>query len=339
MNASQRPLPLSIVPWFLGLVAAGAAIGFTGCDANFTISGGYSFTKTGETAEQEDSGEIDSQVTNVRIRNQFGTVTIDQAPEGQSPSWTWKGKVWSPTQEQADEFAQQLVVEVKTEGDTQTWTLLMPEAVPELKGVESNLQLRIGSNVAVDLVNKHGDSLISNISNDVEAASSFGDVVVNSVEGNVTVNSKHSDVAVKEVSGKADLETSFGKLMASNVVGDAELNNSHGDIEAMVAGKVIAKTSFGNAMIEADSAEVKVTNSHGDVTLTVKNPEFSDVNVKTKFGKITLKLPEGVSPKVEMDTSFGDEDSEFGNDKSSQQHVKLDNSHGDIQIIKWKPQE
>ena len=340
-----------------------------GCDVHFNMGHNYGFTYTGETAETDDGGTIDAAITKVRIVNKFGPVVIrPQGENDEEATWTWHGKVWSPTKEQAEAYTEELLVDVQTEGTTQTWTLLMPESADDLDGVESRLEFVLPPSMIVDLNNQHGDSEVVNMQGELELDQSFGNLVlqqfnyakvdirhgegmiedgqgdlefdgaftklvVRRMKGNVTCEAQHSEVSVDQVAGDVDLETTFDRLLVDGVEGRARLENAHGDIQANIQGDVEAENRHGDIQLASGGQRVTITGAHGDIQLRMSRTDFAKIDVDTSFGDLLVQLPADAQPTIEMDTRFGETESDFESAAgSAQSRVKLENSHGDIEV-------
>lgn len=350
---------------FLTIVAIGIGLPFfSGC--GMVISDGHQFTFQGKTALTQDQGEIEASVEQIKIVNKFGSVKVRPVPAGDSPTWNWNAKVWSPTQEQAEAFAEQLIVEVKSVGNQQTWTLLMPEPDADLDGVESNFEVFVGQSVSVDIDNAHGDVDVADVAGALKLENRFGDLklesfqdaevsvhhgdgyiksghhidlkgghgslVVASIGGNATVDASHTEVTVNQVEGTADLKTSFEDLLVGQIKGQAKLKNSHGNIQAEVYGDVDVENRHANTKLVCHGEKVIADNGHGELTVRVMNPKFNQLELENSHGDIKVRVPIGVTPSVTMKTSHGSESSNVESNASSSQKIQAKASHGDISI-------
>lgn len=358
----------------LGLLLGLALL--VGCDVHFEMGNNYGFTFTGETAETEDQGTIESGITKVRIVNKFGPVTIRaQSEQDSGPAWQWHGKVWSPTREQAEAYTEELLIDVQTEGSTQTWTLLMPEGADDLKGVESRLDFVLAPSTAVELVNHHGDAEVVNLSGDLDLEQSFGNLVlqqftqaevevnhgealieegqgdlsfegafaklvIRQIAGNVEVAAQHSQVSVDQVGGDVELKTSFDRMLVDGVSGQAQLKNAHGDIQANIRGDVEAENRHGDIQLACGGQRVRLENSHGSIQLKMLSQDFTRLEAETAFDDLVVMLPPEVQPILETKSRFGEVESAFETSSSgSGPRVHLENSHGDIRVKFLPPSE
>ena len=319
-----------VTPFHLIAPCLLSAVLLTGCDIQ--INGGYTFNRTGETATEDDGGELAENVTSIHVENKFGNVKVSRVSEGETPSWKWNGKVWGDSQELADALIEQLVLEVKTEGDQQTFTLLMPDSQSGFNGCESILELKISAESSIDVTNEHGDLEIADVGQDAKLSGSFGNLQVKNVEGNLTLISKHSDVRIDGVQGETDAEASFGEMTVDGIQGPAKLENAHGSIEGTLHGPAEVESSFDKIKLTYDGSSIEVKNKHGDTDLTMATQDFKTIDIENKHGDVSIQLPPGTSATVNMDSSFGDAKSKVSNDDPGDRKITVKNSHGDIEI-------
>jgi len=320
-----------------------------GCNLSFTMVDGYVFDRTGETAEYSEQGTFSDGITKIKIVNKFGNVKIALA-DGE-PGWTWDAKVWAESQELADEFIDELVMDVQTEGDTQTWTVLLPEKSPDLNGIESNLTMHVPADVAAKLENRHGNVLIRNLESKVELENTHGDVDLTSVTGKiVAVNAhgdlmanqiaegifknSHGDTHIDESTSDITIKSSHGRVRAEQVQGSVTFDGSHGEFIAFDVGSVTSQNSHGTTKIRSSGKRVHVASAHGDIHLTMNSGSFDSIDLETSHSSINVLLPASCQPSIAMDTTHGKMYTEFESNRGSGQTVNLKNRHGDIKVSK-----
>lgn len=320
---------------------------FSGC--SFSINGGYSFNYSGETAESTEEGAFSDGIEQIEIVNKFGDVQVSLAES--DPSWTWESKVWANGQERADELLKTLSMDVATDGKTQTWTFLMPESSPDLKGVQSNLTMEVPAGVEVKLSNAHGNVIVNNMTANVDLTNSHGNLNASKIaSGSIAV--RHGSTVLESASGEVSIESAHGSVSASNTedrlsvdgshssikvdtAQDLELHASHGSIEAKnVQGAVNASNSHASIDITSFGTAVSAKTQHGGIELIVANPEFTSVVAESSHGSIKVALPESVTPAMDLSTSHGDAKSEVDSNASSPQKVVLSATHGNIRVSK-----
>ena len=349
---------------FLGLaLAISAIVSATGCE----ISGNF-FTYTGPTAQTSQQGVVGEEVKKVRVSNQFGDVIVNPTPGG--TGWTWEGKVWGRDQEQADRLIGELVLNVESDGETQTWRLEMPVESKGLNGVESNLTIQVPPEVQVEINNQHGNVktaetegkvtidnahgnvTVANLNGDLTIANSHGNLVANKIAA-ASINVRHGDADVQTSTGSLEIDSAHGRvnlesasgdltysgshssIKAANINGDAKLTTSHGNLDCQkITGNVVAENRHGSTSIATLGNKVQINSAHGKVELEILNSAFNTVNIENRHGDTKVILPQALTPRIAMDVDHGDAQSEFKSDDSSSQHVILTNRHGNIRVTK-----
>lgn len=269
----------------------------------FTSSDGYNFDHRGETDNRQEQGEIPPQVQRLVIENDFGKVHIEVTDA--SPQWSWDLTCWANTAGQAQEFTQQIQLQIDQQEDQHTWTLLLPEPpVPELRGVESNLTLAVPAAVQVEVANRFGPTEIRGVQGGTVVRAEHGEVQLGQLGGQVTAATSFDPLKAEHIGG-GRLENRHGTINAIGVGGDLEVDCEHGDVSVgRVAGKlkvenkhgeVVAKQIAEGAEIRTSFDEIRATDVDGDVMLRNQHGKISaqgvkgNVDAETEFGRIELQ--------------------------------------------------
>lgn len=181
----------------------------------------------------------------------------------------------------------------------------------------------------------------------VEIDNKFGDVNVNGILLNASINNSHGEIVADKIGKDLYIDNSFGDIQISNIRAYAKVINSHGKIKACyVGGDLEVKNKMGDIELEEISGNVNVVGEHGKID--IENVE-KNVKAENEFGEITLKLPAEQKGCFDIKTEFGSIYSEFeisikedinkqtakdtiGNDDIS---FTLGNKNGDINIRKF----
>jgi DUF4097 and DUF4098 domain-containing protein YvlB len=93
------------------------------------------------------------------------------------------------------------------------------------------------------------------------------EVVVESVEGDVTIDARNGAAAVKDVGGGVEVATSFGDIHVERVGGDVSAKADRGAVSAEdVRGAVTAEATHENVRLERVEGPVEVTVRHGGLS-------------------------------------------------------------------------
>jgi len=176
----------------------------------------------------------------------------------------------------------------------------------------------------------------------VEAQLSFGRIVAESIEGDLTLEARHVGVQITDVAGRADAKTSYEGISIEGVGGDASARVEHGSIRASkVKGGVRAQSTQDGVWLEDVDGPVEVTvqggglearglgqgarvrargddvsivgfrgpidveAEGGDVFLSPRRPIMDAVTVTAKHGDLRLEVPAGSRFDLEAESRHG----------------------------------
>ncbi len=285
-----------------------------------STQGGYTFDKVGEKRSRSESGALEGEVYSVAIDQMFGQVTV-QATDG-APEFSWDLSCWGTTAEDAERHLNEIRLEHTASDGSHQFSLILPEnKAPSLRGLESNLIVKIPADANVKVENR------------------FGDSQVRGIRGSVTGSCQHCSVNLEDLEGIVDWETSFDDLNASRISGGV-LRNSHGALHIdQVSGNLEVETSFDTANITGVGGKLNATNKHAKLVITdITGPldaqtSFALMSLTNIKGTATLKNSHGeiegreLEGEIDAKTSFAKIDLESTCDR-----IKVENSHGSIDL-------
>jgi DUF4097 and DUF4098 domain-containing protein YvlB len=140
-------------------------------------------------------------------------------------------------------------------------------------------------------------------------------------------------VLVERVNGNLTVEDTNGSVTARSIKGDAKVN-----------------TSFSGVTLDSIGGRISVDNQNGGISVTAMRPSSGchDISLKTSFSSIHVRIPDGVGYNLTARTSFGRISSELpvtstgsiGGDSLSGKigaggcQLQLNDSNGSIEIAK-----
>jgi hypothetical protein len=218
---------------------------------------------------------------------------------------------------------------------------------------ETNLEIYLPRQAAVDLDLDHSDLAISDLENSVKVNNDHGDVSLRDIKGNVDISSDHGDTSINNVTGNVRMAGGPGDLTISGVTGqltvdserfsnmslsriakgvhftsprtDLELGKLEGHIE-MDEGDLSGGNISGGLKVNARNKDISLTgisgdvtieNSHGDVELQMNAP-LGNMDIKNQNASIHVSLPENTAFQLEATTQGGDIDSQIKDVEVSQ---------------------
>ncbi|MEM7457310.1 MAG: DUF4097 family beta strand repeat-containing protein [Planctomycetota bacterium] len=342
--ASGNPILMTFallagIPLFLGFVLM-----VSGCQFTF---GGTMFSYTGEKFDRAEAGELAESVESVAVVNKYGNVSVTA---GSEVGWSWALTTWGDDKEIAEQFSDEITLEVSELDGVQRFELVLPSELTDCNGIKSHLTLTIPESFKADLDNAHGNTDVTGVDGWLVINSAHGDIRVTSCAGNkidsrhgdveissvaqTSVHSRHGDVKIKDASGDVECDVQHGEV---RVDGAAALivNNAHGEIYGSgISGNVEIDARHGDIDIKCSGESIFVDSAHGDVGVTVESMELRNVNIDNAHGDITLRIPEEMLVNVKASASHGDVVCDFVSTEDADVMVVLDTSHDDVHVRK-----
>lgn len=224
----------------------------------------------------------------------------------------------------------------------------------------------LGSGVTVR--NAYGHIELENIAGNVNAETSNGKVIVRDARGTVELRSTfgaveasnipkgvraitgNGAVNLNDIGGDAFAKTTFGSVTAEHINGNLQVENTNSSVTARnIKGDVTVTTSFAGVSLDSVNGKVSVDNQNGAISLAItRSNACHDINTKTSFSTVHVRIPDGVGYNVSAHTSFGRISSELpvtasgsmGNDTLTGTiggggcQLQISNSNGNIEIVK-----
>ncbi len=172
----------------------------------------------------------------------------------------------------------------------------------------------------------------------IDAKVSFGEVVAETVEGDLVLEARHTGVLIADVSGRVEAETTYEDIRLERIGGDVRAKADHGAVRAEgVKGALIAETTHDDVWLDAVEGRVEVTvggggvtaqglasggqirargedvsidgfsgpldveTEGGDILLAPRAPITSTVSASAKKGEIRLEVPAGSRFELEAE--------------------------------------
>lgn len=366
LSIQQRKLAASLL---IIAMATGCDISFHG--AHVTVGGrSIQFDFQGETAIQEDAGEIPAGTGILDLHNQFGDVDV-KVTDG-TPTWSWRVKCWADQVEQAEQLAKLCTLETIQDGDTFRCKFVVPDGVTEeLRGVKSDLTLHVRKGWSVVLDNEHGKSQVTGTQaplrvrqrhgdlsasdiGDTDVEIAHGKTMLGHVSGTLALQSRHGNVQLSRLDDIANVELSHAQLNADVCHSDVSVNATHGDATfnlvggelrfegshggisaADVAGPVVANVAHDQIQLSTNARRVDCRSRHGNINVQLTNREINHLDIDATHGNIELVFPSGMQPAIDASAEHGKLRSHFGIQPNT--GLKVRTRHGNIQIMSASP--
>jgi DUF4097 and DUF4098 domain-containing protein YvlB len=199
-------------------------------------------------------------IEQLSVDTSYGDIKIKGADTGDC-NVSAKITAQAPNTNEAKSLAEQTKITLQVQGKA----LFVRAQKPEMKSSRS-----VAVSYTITIPKKIG----------LECKSSYGNIQLANIAGDVTAGTSYGDITVEAVTGKLRLNTSYGKVDCKQIVcTDFSANSSFGDVFAV----------FSNAC--PNDINVKIATSYGDIDADVPLDFTGDVSIDTSFGKIKTSIP------------------------------------------------
>ncbi|MFB0555194.1 MAG: DUF4097 domain-containing protein [Phycisphaerae bacterium] len=275
---------------------------FSGCDIQI---GDWGRAKYERTVQQQAPLAPGSTVV---AQTSSGSITITGA-EVTDCSVVAQIRVQAPTEEEAQEIAEQ--VEIKLEPVGQTLTV-KAEKPPKRgrRSISISYDITVPKQTNIDCTSSYGAIKLSNIDGDVKGKTSSGSISAEDIQGSAQLDTSYGPVTCRNITGdNIQLKSSSGSIRAETIVGSVNLNTSYGSItcDDISGGDVKLKTSSGNIRLskaycedydlhtsygsinadELTGSTVKLHSSSGGIYVTEASADTADIS--TSYGRINCR--------------------------------------------------
>jgi len=190
----------------------------------------------------------------------------------------------APTEEEAQQIAEQVNVKLESVGQT----LTVRAEKPHLK---SNRSVSVSFKITVPK------------QTNAECTSSYGSIELSNLDGSAKGKTSSGSINVTDIQGPAELNTSYGSVTCRNVAGQSiKLKSSSGSLTAEnIKGSVLLETSYGSVTCKNISdGDIKLKSSSGKITLS--KASFGDCDAHTSYGSIVTDELKGDSIRLHSDS-------------------------------------
>lgn len=271
----------------------------------------------------------------LHLDHKLGDVSI-RAHDRPTVVLSAKIRAAADSQQQADELARLIDVEIRTPGsDVRVETkypeqrsrrnisfrvdyeIVMPARSPlRLETSFGDVSVE-GLRARADITGGHGLVSVRDIGAAVKIDSRFGAIDVSNIRGNAVISNQNGKISARGISGEARITDRFGEVRVDNA-GSLIVENGNGAIIVSdVKGSARLESSFGAIRVSDVGGGLKVTNQNGSVQVEKVS---GDAFVATSFGKIDVKTIGGpavlearnskidardISGELKVDNTFG----------------------------------
>ena len=134
----------------------------------------------------------------------------------------------------------------------------------------------------------------------LNAESSFGDIDIADVSGNITISGGYGKITARTVNGDTSLKNKFGSIQASNITGNAFISTSHSSLDiGQINGNLEAYTKFGSLTVKGVGGSAALANEHGAINCSDISGQ---TDIANSYGQVECRIIHG---RITINNSFG----------------------------------
>jgi hypothetical protein len=215
----------------------------------------------------------------------------------------------------------------------------------KVRAETSYAALKLNNTGPATLKNSFGAIDAAGIHGPLDAETSYASLDARDIGGKVKLRNQFGRMNV-ENAGDADLKTSYAELRVKEIAGDARLVNQFGRVEVeAITGSVRAETSYGAMDITGPGGSFICDNQFGGISVRATSAALTNLEARTSYATLVVRLPAGLKPALQAHTSYGDIESDFpvllkprGQDAFAGQppgtpRINLQNQNGKIRVL------
>ncbi len=225
----------------------------------------------------KETESVDAQgVQQIEIANLYGDVIV-QGHGSKTVEIELTKAVLASSKEEAEQVSDQVrvTVERSEEGSLRISTNRkeIGQSGSRKTLFKSHFRLSLPEQVPVRVTNQYGDVRVQRLNADCTIRSSYGQVIVDGLVGELDVENQYRQVVVRHLEGPARVSNDRGAVRIEDGVGDLELETAYDSVTVRrQQGSVQVKNRFGrvslesvtgNAAVEAPGSEVTVSELDG----------------------------------------------------------------------------
>ena len=210
----------------------------------------------------------------------------------------------APTEEEAQELAEQVEIELERVGQTMTVKADKPQTGHN-RSVSISYTITVPRRTHLECSSSYGAIKASGIKGNVRGKTSSGSITAETIEGSVDLNTSYGSVTCRHITGDNIAATSSsGSITAEDIKGSAQLNTSYGPITCR-------DMSEGDTQLKSSSGTIKLTNvSFGDCDAhtsygSVVCETLTGDAIKLHSGSGSIKVTGAAADTADLSTSYG----------------------------------
>ncbi len=236
----------------------------------------------------------------------------------------------APTEEEAQELAEQVTIEAEPVGRTLKVRADKPRTGNN-RSISVSYRIVVPRQTSIECVSSYGNLELADIEGTVSGRTSSGSVSIENIRGSVDLTSSYGSVTCERFSegdptlktssgkiaiadatfGRCDAVTSYGSVTGQSLQGETiHLGSSSGSIELAEASAATMDLSTSYGRVDARQitvSDLRATSSSGSLEIVCEEacPPDLTAHVKSSYGSVTFTAPSAFAGRVRLATDYG----------------------------------
>jgi DUF4097 and DUF4098 domain-containing protein YvlB len=297
------------------------AVAFSGCDIDF---GTWSQAEYEKTVSQE----VACGTTNsLDVATQLGSIEIT-GTEGNECHLSVRIVARAPTEEEAQELAEQVEIRAESNGDALKVRADKPEQLHN-RSISISYTITVPRRMSVLCDSGYGSLSVTDLTGAVKGKTGSGSVRTENLGGPVDLTTSYGSITCRRSAGATVLlQSSSGSITAADLKGSAKIRTSYGSITCtgFSGADLDLKTSSGRiALSDASFDGCLADTSYGSVV----GGNLQGRTLKLRSGSGSVELTGARADTIDLHTSYG----RIGARQITTGHLAADSGSGSIRIV------
>jgi DUF4097 and DUF4098 domain-containing protein YvlB len=237
------------------------------------------------------------------VATQSGSITITGA-DGNECSVTAEIVASAPTEEEAQELAEQTEIRLETAGDTVKIRADHPHLANN-RSIAVNYEIKAPRRINVLCQSEYGSLTTTHLAGAIKGKTGSGSIKAEQIEGPVDLDTSYGSIECRGIAGPTVLlRSGSGSITAADLKGEAKIVTSYGSITC---------DTFSGTTLDLKTDSGKIAISNASFRSCLANTSYGSVagnhlqgdTIKLHSNSGSLDLAALDSPSLDLSTSYG----------------------------------
>ncbi|MBN1361967.1 MAG: DUF4097 family beta strand repeat protein [Sedimentisphaerales bacterium] len=211
---------------------------------------------------------------------------------------------FAPTEEEAQELAEQVEIKLEQSNDTLRVRADQP-TLPNNRGISVSYKIMVPRRANVACRSGYGSVTLAGFEGTVNGKTGSGSIEAERISGTTHLDTSYGSISCRDVTGsEIALHSGSGSIHTANLEGQTRIDSSYGSItcDGFSGGDLTVRSGSGSIAISgATFAACEVDSSYGAVT----GSHLKGDTIKYHSGSGSVAIAESDAARIELSASYG----------------------------------